>query len=444
MSIWDIFRLKKIKTELENLRRDNDRLKSILTPDHQEAFEIKKFISQLETERNQLSNDITKLTEEFTRSKASYNQLLTQTEETYDQKKKMLLVLDEQLMLEDFGLYEPRFSFTDSATYKQQLDEIRSLQKSMIKNGSACSGNTNWTVNNNKTQGKKMVNDMIKLVLRCFNNECDSCVANVKFNNIENFEKRIDTSFDILNKLGSIMQVSLSYNYKQLKLKELYLAHEYQLKKQAEKEEQRAIREQMREEARLQKEIEDARKIVEKEKRHYVSAIEKSMKQLENCTNEQQRIRIQGKIDELKISLGEVEKQLVDIDYREANQRAGYVYIISNIGSFGEGVYKIGMTRRLDPMDRVSELGDASVPFYFDVHAMIFSNDAPKLEAELHRAFESKRLNLINRRKEFFRVTLDAIEQVIKKNHDNSVEFIRTAAAEQYRESQLLLSKQSS
>ena len=128
-----------------------------------------------------------------------------------------------------------------------------------------------------------------------------------------------------------------------------------------------------------------------------------------------------------------------DIDYREANKKAGYVYIISNIGSFGENVYKIGMTRRLNPMDRVDELGDASVPFKFDVHALIFSDDAPKLESALHHAFESKKVNMINGRREFFRVTLDETKNVVNENYDKTVDFIMIPKAEQYRETQKII-----
>ena len=127
-------------------------------------------------------------------------------------------------------------------------------------------------------------------------------------------------------------------------------------------------------------------------------------------------------------------KNLENIDYREANKRAGYVYVISNIGSFGEGIYKIGMTRRLEPMDRVDELGDASVPFKFDVHAMIFSDDAPTLENALHKAFDDRKVNMINGRKEFFRVSLEEIEKVVKENHEKLIEFNEVPDAEQYRE----------
>lgn len=117
------------------------------------------------------------------------------------------------------------------------------------------------------------------------------------------------------------------------------------------------------------------------------------------------------------------------------------MYIISNIGAFGENVYKIGMTRRLDPQERIDELGDASVPFNYDVHAMIFTDDAPKLEAALHSAFEDKKLNKINPRREFFKVTLEDVKTVVRKNFDKTVEWIDVPEAEQYRQSVLLSQK---
>ncbi|MHA6484516.1 DUF4041 domain-containing protein [Paenibacillus sp. strain BS8-2] len=438
MSFLDIFRIKKLKSELNGLRKDNDILSSLMKPEHQEIADLIRKLNLLKEEEARTISTINSLNEDYAKQSLAIQSQISTLKYQHNIKQKELLVLDEQIMLESFALYEPKFNFTNSSTFKQQLDTLRERQKAMIKSGTACTGSTNWTVNNNKTEGKRMVNDMIKLTLRSFNNECDSCVENVKFNNIQTHERRINASLEALNKLGKIMSVSISSEYKRLKIQELYLAYEYQLKKQEEKEEQRQIREQMREEARLQREIDDARKTVEKEKRHYSNAVNKLTKQLETCTNEDERELLINKLNELSDILGEIEIQLKDIDYREANQRAGYVYIISNIGSFGEGVFKIGMTRRLDPYDRVYELGDASVPFNFDVHAMIFSNDAPKLESALHREFETKRLNTINKRREYFNVTIDEIETMIKRNHDQTVEFIKTAAAEEFRESQLL------
>ena len=196
----------------------------------------------------------------------------------------------------------------------------------------------------------------------------------------------------------------------------------------------RAAREEEREAMKLQKEIEEARKNITKDKNHYERAKNDLEEKLKKASKEE-AILIEEKLKEVSIQLEELNKKLKDVDYREANQKAGYVYVISNIGAFGEGVYKIGMTRRLDPQDRVDELGDASVPFTFDVHAMIFSDDAPKLEAALHNAFADKRVNMVNNRKEFFRVPLEDIEKVVKENHDRLTEFKKTPEAEQYRES---------
>lgn len=231
------------------------------------------------------------------------------------------------------------------------------------------------------------------------------------------------------------MGVSITEVYKNNRIRELTLAYEYAQKKQQEKEEQREIKAKMREEAKLQKEIEEARKKLEKEQTHYLNALAKINHQLSGASESEKEELISKKL-ELEEKIEDTEKAIKDVDYREANKRAGYVYIISNIGAFGENVYKIGMTRRLDPMERVYELGDASVPFNFDVHAMIFSDDAPKLENALHKAFEDRKLNMVNQRREFFNVTLDEIKKVVKENYDKTVEFIDLPEAEQYRVSE--------
>lgn len=193
----------------------------------------------------------------------------------------------------------------------------------------------------------------------------------------------------------------------------------------------------MREAAKLARELEAERRKLEKEQSHYENALAKLNEQLATASAADQEAIAERKA-QIEKQLEKIDTAFRDVDYREANQRAGYVYIISNIGAFGENVYKIGMTRRLDPMDRIDELGDASVPFKFDVHAMIFSEDAPGLEAALHNAFADKKLNFVNQRREFFNVSLDEIKKVVRDNYDKSVEFIETPPAEQYRESLLL------
>ena len=350
------------------------------------------------------------------------------------QAKEQIVETNEEVLMQSFGLYTPRYSFMNSDEYKARLLEIRAEQKDMIKSKTAVTGNSNWTVNNSAAKGKKMVSDMQKLLLRAFNSECDDVIEHVKYNNIEASEKRITTSREAISKLGIIMEVSIQPKYYRLKIEELHLAFEYAQKKQQEKEEQKEARARMREEAKLAKEIEEERKKLEKEQQHYQNALERINAQLA-AASEGDRAAIEEKKAELVAQLDKIDKEFKDVDYREANQRAGYVYVISNIGAFGENVYKIGMTRRLDPQDRVDELGDASVPFNFDVHAMIFSDDAPRLEAALHNAFADRKLNFVNQRREFFRVSLDEIKKVVKENYDRSVEFVELAPAEQYRES---------
>lgn len=336
--------------------------------------------------------------------------------------------------MQDFGIYTPIYDFVNSDLFKNKLEEIRNKQKKMILDKRAATCSQQWTVDGSREKGRIMTEQNIKQILRCFNDECDVLIGKVKFNNVEAYKDKIQKSFNALNKMNTKNAVSLSYGYKDLKIEELQLAYEYALKKQEEKEEQKRIREQMREEAKLLKDIEEARKDIEKEQRHYTNALIKVNKQLETCDESERELLIEKK-NEIESHLSDLEIAVKDIDYREANKRAGYVYVISNIGAFGENVFKIGMTRRLDPMERVDELGDASVPFKFDVHAMIFSDNAPQLEAALHKAFEDRKVNMVNNKREFFRVSIEEIEEVVKKNYDKTVDFIKTPQAEQYRES---------
>lgn len=355
-------------------------------------------------------------------------------QKTITARKRELIVADEAVLMESFSLYQPTYAFTTAEEFKEKLDKVRQQQKDMIKNDIAAFGSDKWTVNDSLSQGKKLVGDMKKLCLRSFNNECEAAVDEVKFNNFERCEARIEKSAEAVEKLGKIMSVRINPRYVQLKKEELKVALEYQNQKQREKEEQKELRAQLREEARVAKELEEARKEAVKEQQHYQNALEKIRKQIELCTDPIELEVLQEKQKDLSAKFDTIAENIAQIDYRQANQKAGYVYIISNIGAFGEDVYKIGMTRRLEPQERVDELGDASVPFNFDIHAMIFSDNAPALEATLHRTFAERRLNFINNRREFFKVTLDEIKQIVKENHDKTVEFVEVPPAEQFRE----------
>jgi len=334
-----------------------------------------------------------------------------------------------------FDVHKLTFSCENSAQYKSKLESIRARQKDMIKAKTAVLKGERFAVNGDLKAGTKIIRDMQAVLLKSFNQECDSVISSVKSSNFDSSIMKITKSKDTVAKLGDVFGISISNGYYRLKLEELHLAYEYALKLQEEKEEQREIREELKEQARIQKEIEDELKKLEKEQTHYENVLESINKQLEVTTDTTQATVLERRKEEIEAKIEETEKAMQDVDYRQANQRAGYVYIISNVGSFGEDVYKIGMTRRLNPQERIDELGSASVPFKFDVHAMIFSDDAPALEASLHRTFEKDRVNMINNRKEFFRVDLDEIKNAVH-SIDASVEFTDVPEAEQFRASE--------
>lgn len=418
MNFKDIFNASKIKNENERLQNLFNEIGASEAVEVIRKIEQQKNLMKLLIEREKVLKDNVK-----------------RLEQEINLKKAELIVVEDHILLEDFALYIPKFSFQSSDEYSHRLELNREKQKTLIRSEKAAYASENWTVNNSKSEGKKMVNDMKKLLLRSFNNECDYCVDNVKFNNIQSHEKRIEKSYEALNRLGLIMHAGISRDYKHLKYEELYLAYEYQQKKQEEKEEQKRVREELREQQKLEQEIRQARERIMKEKRHYTQAIKELEQRLSSSSTDSERAILVEKLSEIQGQYSELEKEAKVIDYREQNAKAGYVYVISNIGAFGESIYKIGMTRRLEPMDRVDELGDASVPFSFDVHALVFSDNAPALEAKLHEHFYHTRVNKVNNRKEFFNANIDEIERIIRENYDKALDIVKQAPAEQYRES---------
>ncbi|HEX3758842.1 MAG TPA: DUF4041 domain-containing protein, partial [Kofleriaceae bacterium] len=262
---------------------------------------------------------------------------------------------------------------------------------------------------------------------------CDAAIAKVNWNNAMKMEERVRRAFDAINQLGEVMKVSLSPNYRDLKLAELRLEHELAEKKREIVEEQRRIRDQMRDEEKAQREAERAQAEAEEEEVRYQKALNKAKVELARARGEE-HARLSERILELEGQLTEARAKSVRAKSLAEMTKIGWVYIISNIGSFGEHVYKIGMTRREDPMERVRELGAASVPFPFDVHAMVHSQDAPALEAAFHQRFKDRSVNLVNLRKEFFHVDLAELE-AFAKQRGLKMAFTKIAEAREHRES---------
>ncbi|HEP1546014.1 TPA: DUF4041 domain-containing protein [Streptococcus pyogenes] len=320
--------------------------------------------------------------------------------------------------------------FTDEVTsneIKSELSVVQLEEKEIIKNNEAV-----LITSRNK---KIIANKQAKQLLRAFNAEADYYISNVTMKNVDTFRNKLAKSFENLNKLFEIDKVQLTQKYLKSKLKQLDIIFKYKKQVEIEKELLKAQKEEIREQQKAEKEIQQAKAKLEKEERQFNNEMSKLLKYLNGAQNEIEQQIYADKIKELEDKIKELEKDKEDVLKRESNTRAGYVYIISNIGSFGENVYKIGMTRRLEPMDRVNELSSASVPFPFDVHALIFSEDAPALESTLHNYFRNKEVNKVNPRKEFFKVDLQEIKEVVLKEHNNTVHFTDLAVAEQYYES---------
>jgi hypothetical protein len=347
------------------------------------------------------------------------------------QLKADIEAVEEVGELQEFGFYRPRFDFDTAEEYKKRLGTVRSKQKTMLKNRRACVCHTEWTVDGNKREGQKMVNQQIKLMLRAFNGECDAAVSNVKYNNVVSLENRMKRSFEAINKLGETKRVNLTPEYYALKFDELHLAHEYQEKKQEEREEQQRIREQMKEELKVAKEIEKAEADAARDEELRRDALEKAREELAHRSG-QQTDKLEALVSKLENELQEALDRKAKAIARAQLTRSGHVYVLSNIGTFGDNVYKIGLTRRLEPLERVNELGGAAVPFPFDVHAMIYSEDAPALENTLHHHFQSRRVNLVNLRREFFTVTIDEIRAAVAQ-HFGHVTFVTVPQAVQFR-----------
>jgi hypothetical protein len=343
-----------------------------------------------------------------------------------------ILKFREDLECYDHGLYEPVFAFDISQKYKDAIEAVRDQQKAMIKDGTAAFCSTQWTVNGSASEGKKQTKHYVRLMLRAFNGEAEGIIADVRWNNVSRMIDRLEAAFIAINKLGETHQTSINREYWQLKLRELRLTHEHTEKVQAEKEEQRRIAEQIREEERAQREIEQALREAEDDERKYQQALVRAREDLQRAQGEQVS-KMERQITLLEERLREAEQNKQRAISRAQLTKSGHVYIISNIGSFGDGMFKIGMTRRLEPLERVRELGDASVPFEFDVHAMVYTEDAPALENLLHSKFGHQRVNLVNDRKEFFNVTIEELDAVLTAN-GYKVELIKIPEAKAFRQ----------
>ncbi|BFL82214.1 DUF4041 domain-containing protein [Shewanella baltica] len=400
----------------------------------EETYELQ----ELKKNESKLSENVRQHTALIIRFKDEEANLVSKIETLKNEKNELMGVLDLYSRLDEYtsiGHFEmPDYLYETSARFSEEIKDIRVQQKEMIKLKKAIQYPASVVVVNDKTLNRKILDGQVKLMLIAFNTECDFLIGKVSPSSFSRTLERIESLANTLEKSAATLKCGFNLDYVELKFEECKLQYQYTLKKQEEVDEQKLIKEQIREEQRAIKEYERAIAEAEKEERMYRGLLDKARQELLEASESERAITEQH--------IAELEQRLLEAEAKEARAksmaeqtRKGHVYVISNIGSFGEDVYKIGLTRRLEPMDRVKELGDASVPFPFDVHAMIYAEDAPALEAALHRKFTLQRVNAVNLRKEFFQVDLPTIKDAVDSIVEIDAEFKMTALAEDYYES---------
>ncbi|MFE7536053.1 DUF4041 domain-containing protein [Streptomyces rhizosphaericola] len=383
--------------------------------------EARRSVRDTRSEAKQVAKDTEKTRKEAERHRRE----IYQAESRLTELRAQLVTTDETVLLQQAGIYAYHHQLHDAVAYRTRLDSLKAEIKDLARNNQAVLAATDWTVNGSAREGRKMIRDFSKLMLRAYNAEADYAVRTMRPHRLTSLVDRLYKSRETIAKLGATMHIRISDAYHDARVRELRLTADFLQKKDEEKEAQREARAREREEAAAQRELDREREKLNKEVNHYEAALE--------------RLRSQGDHDavrDMEARLAELQQALQDVDARAANVRTGYVYVVSNIGAFGDSIVKIGMTRRLEPLDRVYELSGAAVPFRFDVHALIFSKDAVGLETRLHQEFADRRVNRVNSRKEFFHVTPAEVRTALERfGGEHLVEFSETPQALEWRAS---------
>jgi seryl-tRNA synthetase len=398
--------------EVQPLRKEVEQIRA----EQAAASTLRSEVQQLQASKASLAGEVLASQEVASQSAQARAELVALNHEVVETR--------ESVILQEVGIYQYRHPLDDSPAYKARLTGIQAQYKDAARAGNAVVGATNWQVNGSKAAGTKMVREFSKLMLRAYNNEADNAVRSMKPYTLESSIGRLEKAKSTITKLGGSMNVRVTDRYHQLRVEELELTADYLAKVAEEKERDRQERERVREEEKARREFEREQERLRKERAHYVSTVAALRAQ----GDEAAAVDAEAKVTEIQDAID-------GITERAANIRAGHVYIISNFGSFGPDMVKIGMTRRLDPMDRVRELGDASVPFHYDLHAMVPSDDAVGLETHLHHALANKRVNLVNMRREFFRVHPTEVRIILEQLGESLLQWQEEPEALEWRQS---------
>jgi chromosome segregation ATPase len=398
------------KGKIEELTNEIEKLNSQITElskfGGMNAVQIEQEITQLKNAKTEIEKDLGTIRQELSNLKAS------------------LIETEEIAMLQEVGIYQYSTVLESSVTYAEKIKEIEvEIKKRNLVDGGAIEAANEWIVNGSASEGRKVIKEFSKLMLRAYNGEVDDAIRTLKPYKMQTAIDRVDKVEKSIEKLGKTMSITINDTYHQLRISEIKLTADYLEKKEDEKEKQKEEKLRLKEEEKAQKEFEREKEKLNKELMHHQSILVKA-----NESGNAKVIEVENQ------KIAEIQSGIDGVEERSANIRTGYVYVISNIGSFGEEIMKIGLTRRLDPEERIQELSDASVPFKFDIHALIFHTDAVSLEKQLHQELEKLRVNKVNLRKEFFKVTPNIVKELLTKlSTENILTFNEKAEAPEWR-----------
>ena len=398
------------KGKIEDLTNEITKLNSQITELSQfggmNAVQIEQEITQLKITKTEIEKELSAVRQELSNLKTS------------------LIETEEIAILQEVGIYQYSTILESSVGYAEKIKAIEAeIKKRNLADGGAIKAANEWIVNGSASEGRKVIKEFSKLMLRAYNGEVDDAIRTLKPYKMQAAIDRVDKVEKSIEKLGKTMSITIDDVYHQLRISEIKLTADYLEKKEEEKEKQKEEKLRLKEEEKAQKEFEREKEKLNKELMHHQSILMKA--------NESGNAKV---IEEENQKIAEIQSGIDGVEERSANIRTGYVYVISNIGSFGEEVMKIGLTRRYDPAERIQELSDASVPFKFDTHALIFSTDAVSLEKQLHHELEKLRVNKVNLRKEFFKVTPNIVKELLTKlSTENILTFNEKAEAPEWR-----------
>ncbi|MCC5385962.1 DUF4041 domain-containing protein [Staphylococcus aureus] len=391
-------------------------------------------LQNLKEKNKSINIENQKIKREIQELKNLKKDLISSIEEGTKELEHITSYLNDELFKYDieltypFDLVEVDSSQINTYIKKLQMKEKELLNLEEVK------------IFNVSTENKRHQNAQAKQIIRLFNAETSQLINKVNSKNIESMQNKIFKSYEGINKIFETDNVRIPETLLDIKLEMLDLMHKYQVKIEDEKIIRREERARLKEIEQAEKEMEKKLKELDKDIRHHNNEIKKLTMYLNNTDLQVEKELYIEKIRELDQSLKNLNSERENVEDRKDNAQSGFVYIISNIGSFGENVYKIGVTRRLEPMDRINELSSASVPFEFDVHALIFSENAFELKDKLHEYFKKYKVNKVNGRKEFFKVNINEIKDKVLSEHNSTVQFIDEPKAIQYRETLRLTS----